>query len=158
MASPDASLVKRNFCTWGIKRHSSIKRKRQCDEAFCRFGCVYVRSFGCGAELPVVHMLSAHSVCLTPWMQLQLVFWVVFFWFFFGFMAIYFLIACTLTKKKSPELPLISCSIAPLGQNAWANIILKGCQENLIPLSSIETFGFWEWGWGCLFSCCSIAR
>ena len=38
--------------------------------------------------------------------------------FFFAIMVIYFITACTLTKEKSPKLPLISCSIAPLGQNA----------------------------------------
>lgn len=50
MASPDASLVKRNFCTFRIKMHSSIKRKRQCAEAYCDFGgvCVYEKPrLGC---------------------------------------------------------------------------------------------------------------
>ena len=53
--------------------------------------------------------------------------------FFFAIMVIYFITACTLTKEKSPKLPLISCSIAPLGQNAWANTIYKGYQGNLTP-------------------------
>lgn len=69
-----------------------------------------MRSVGCGVELLMVHLLCANSVCLDPWMQLQVRGG-------FAFVVIYFLIACTLTKEKSPELPLISCSIAPLGQN-----------------------------------------
>lgn len=68
VASPDARLVKRNFCTYRIKMHSSIKRKRQCAEAYCNLGGwgVFMRSLGCGVELLVVHMLSANSDCLTP--------------------------------------------------------------------------------------------
>lgn len=76
---------------------------------------VWMWNLDCGVELLVVHMLSANSVCLDPWMQQQLG--------FFAFIVIYFIIACILTTEKSPELLLISCSIAPLRQNAWANII-----------------------------------
>ena len=119
------------FCTWRIKMHSSIKRKRKCDEVYCYFVCVCVcPRLWC--QLLVVHMLCVNSGCLDPWMQLQL-FFVFLCVFFFAIMVIYFITACTLTKEKSPKLPLISCSIAPLGQNAWANTIYKGYQGNLTP-------------------------
>lgn len=115
--------------------------------------CVCMRSLGCGVELLMVHLLCANSVCLDPWMQLQLR--------VFAFVVIYFIIACTLTKEKSSELPLISCSIAPLGQNAWANIVLKRLSREFN--APLLLWNFWIiWGGGgymggSLFRCCSTA-
>lgn len=113
--------------------------------------CVYMRSLGCGVELLMVYLICANSICVDSWMQLQLG--------VFAFMVKLFYHSLHSYQGESPELPLISCSVAPLGQKVWANIILKGYQGNLKPLSSFETFGllvggFWE---GCLFRCCSTA-
>lgn len=112
--------------------------------------CGCMRSPGCGVELLTVHLLCANSVCLDPWMQLQLG--------VFAFVVIYFIIACTLTKERSPELPLISCSIAPLGQNAWANIVLKRISREFnTPLLLWNVWIIWGVDMGFFFRCCSIA-
>lgn len=89
-----------------------MKRKRKCDEASCCFGCVCMRSLG----FAVVAVELLWSTCFV---QIRFA-WILecsYNWFF-AFMIIYFIIACTLTKEKSPELPLISCCITPVGQNA----------------------------------------
>ena len=81
---------------------------------FVAIVCVCLSVLDFGVELLVVYMICVNSGCLDPRMQLQLFFC----FFLFAVMVIHFITACTLTKEKSPELPLISCSIAPLGQNA----------------------------------------
>lgn len=133
ISSQGASLVKRNFCTWRIKMYSNIKRKGKCDEVCCYCVCLSVCPrlwcwAACGLHDLCEFRLLGSTNAVTALFC--------FFFSFFAVMVIHFITACSLTKEKSPELPLISCSIAPLGQNAWANSIPREFNTPLL---------LWNW-------------